>query len=58
VVGVELDFLPFCDADEEQLTTPIKGLCLYELDLARLDRLMGCSCSCLSTAWLSLSGRD
>lgn len=34
-------FLPFCDTDEENLTSECKGRTLFELDRARLRRITG-----------------
>jgi hypothetical protein len=34
-------FLPFCDTDEENLTSACKGRTLFELDCARLRRITG-----------------
>jgi hypothetical protein len=40
-VGAEAVFLPFCDTDEENLVSDLKGQRLYELDRARLRRIDG-----------------
>ncbi|MFF4189101.1 nucleoside 2-deoxyribosyltransferase [Streptomyces sp. NPDC001691] len=37
--GPEKVFLPFCDTDEEELTAPVKGRRLFELDRERLRSL-------------------
>lgn len=40
-VGMNEVFLPFCDTDEENLITEVKGQRLFELDRERLARLDG-----------------
>lgn len=40
-VGTDNVFLPFCDTDEEDLVTDIKGQRLFELDTQRLRALSG-----------------
>ncbi len=40
-VGANNVFLPFCDTDEEALTSEQKGRLLYDLDRDRLDRIDG-----------------